>query len=202
VRHDPERFVTFVLGAFALLYYFGVSAQIARVHRKLGRSPVMWGATALERAKVLAAFLWPLVVLAWAHSPQSFAGLPHFPRLENWPVRLLGVLLLSLGVALATIAYGELGEHWRIGVDPSQKSTIVRAGIYASIRHPVYSALWLMLLGFFLLAPNLLFALLWAGGSSVITAQADAEERHMTRLHGKAYRDYCLTSGKFFPLFF
>ena len=45
MRHDPERFITFVLGAFAFLYYFGIAAQIIRVRRRIGRSPVMWGSS-------------------------------------------------------------------------------------------------------------------------------------------------------------
>ncbi|MBI4348731.1 MAG: isoprenylcysteine carboxylmethyltransferase family protein [Elusimicrobia bacterium] len=202
MRHDPERFVTFVLGAFALMYYFGVGAQIVRVWRRIGRSPVMWGTTPLEKVRVLGAFLWPLPVLLWAHCPECFRGLPRFPFLESWPIRLIGLFLVCLAGAVVTIAYGELGDFWRIGVDPGSGDGFVRTGIYGSVRHPVYAGLWACLLGFFLLAPNLLFAILWAIGSSAASAQADFEDRHLTQRFGKAYRDYSLITGKFFPLWF
>ncbi len=202
MRQDPERFVTFVLGAFAFMYWFGLAIQIFRVRRSLGRSPVMWGTTLFERVRVFGAFLWPLPALTWAHCPECFRGLPHFGFLENWPGRLAGLLLVCLAGAIVTIPYGELGEHWRIGVDPSQTAGFVRTGIYSSIRHPVYAALWLVLLGFFLLAPNLLLAILWALGSSAASAQADLEDRWLTQRFGKAYRDYTLMTGKFFPLWF
>ena len=148
------------------------------------------------------AFLWPLPMLAWAHCPECFRGLPRLTWLENWTARLGGLLLVCLAGAVVTVAYGELGEHWRIGVDPSDSSGFVRTGIYASVRHPVYASLWLALLGFFLLAPNLLLALLWAIGSSIASAQADREDRHLTQAYGKAYRDYTLATGKFFPLWY
>lgn len=202
MRQDPERFVTFVLGAFAFMYWFGLAAQIFRVRRKLGRSPVMWGATPLERVRVLGAFLWPLPALLWAHCPGCFHGLPRFAFLENWPVRLLGLLFVCLAGAVVTIAYGELGEHWRIGIDPAPSEGFVSSGIYSSVRHPVYAALWLVLMGFFLLAPNLLLALLWAIGSSAASAQADLEDRHLSERFGNAYRDYTLVTGKFFPLWY
>lgn len=202
MRQDPERFVTFVLGAFVFMYYFGLAAQVFRVWRKIGRSPVNWGPSLLERIRVAGAFLWPLPILAWAHCPECFRGMPHFTALENWPVRLLGLLFVCLAGALVATAYAELGEHWRIGVDPANTAGFVRTGIYGSIRHPVYAALWLVLFGFFLLAPNLLLALVWALGSSAAAAQADAEDRHLAQTFGKAYRDYSLVTGKFFPLWY
>jgi protein-S-isoprenylcysteine O-methyltransferase Ste14 len=202
MRDDPERFVTFVLGTFVFLYYFGIGLQIVRVWRKIGRSPVLWGTNALERVRVGGVFFWPLPALLWAHCPECFRGLPRIALLENLGVRLLGLLLVCLAGALVTTAYNELGEHWRIGVDPSDASGFVRSGIYGSIRHPVYAALWLVLFGFFLLAPNLLLALLWALGSSAASAQADHEDRHLAQTYGKLYRDYMLVTGKFFPLLF
>lgn len=201
MRADPERFVTFVLGAFAFLYYFGLGAQTFRVWRKIGRSPVIWGSSLFERIRVAGAFLWPLPVLAWAHCPECFQGLPRFAALENWPVRLLGLLLVCLAGALVSVAYAELSEHWRVGVDPTNTAGFVRTGIYGSIRHPVYAALWLALFGFFLMAPNLFLALVWALGGSAAIAQADLEERHLSLTFGRTYRDYCLVTGKFFPLF-
>ena len=202
MRQYPEPFVTVAVSVIALLYYCGIGAQILRVRRIIRRSPVMWGATPLERLRTLGVFLWPLPALTWARSPGWFSGLPHVALLENWGARLLGLLLVMLAGAMATAAYGALGEHWRIGVDPADASGFVRAGIYGTIRHPVYAALWLVLLGFFLLAPNLLLALLWALGSSAASAQADLEDRHLAQAYGKAYRDYMLVTGKFFPLIY
>ncbi|MBI4425613.1 MAG: DUF1295 domain-containing protein [Elusimicrobia bacterium] len=202
MRDDPERFVTFVLGAFALLYYFAVAAQTAKVWRKIGRCPIRWPGGWPERLRVAGTFVWPLPALAWAHCPACFGGLRQFVWLESWPVRLLGLLAACLAGAIVTVAYAELGERWRIGVDPEDRGGFVQTGIYASIRHPVYAALWLVLLGFFLLAPNMLFALLWALGGTAASAQADAEEAHLLDQHGKPYRDYLLMTGKFFPLFF
>ncbi len=200
MRDDPQRFATFVVGTFMLVFYGVVAFQTVRVWKGIGRCPILWGDDRRERLRALAGFTWPLIVLAWAHCPECFRFLPSLRILENWPVRLLGVLCLSAGAALQATAYAELGHHWRIGVDPSQPPHLVRTGIYASVRHPVFTALWLMSLGIFLLAPNILFAVLWALGGSILAVQAEHEERFLERTLGDGYRRYKASTGKFFPL--
>ena len=194
--------VAVVLEGFVALYYLAIAAQIARVWRRIGRSPVCWSGRLGERVRILGAFAWPLLPLAWAGRPAWFAAVPRFAWLENRPALACGLLLVVAAVALAAAACRELGDRWRIGIDPSDRSGFVATGIYAFIRHPVYAGLWACLLGIFLLAPNIVFAVLWAAGSSAGAAQADAEERRMLEVYGKPYRDYALLTGKFFPLWY
>lgn len=180
-------------------YYLGLFLQTTRVWRLIGHCPIRFSASAGGPA---AALVWPLPVLAWAHCPGCLRGVPCWSVLENWPVRLAGLLSLCAAAALWTTAYAELGGHWRIGIDPEAPPGFVTAGVYASFRHPVYTAFWLSLLGVFLMAPNLLFAMLWAGGASLIARQAAREEAHLAERFGKAYKDYANRTGRFFPLWY
>lgn len=85
---------------------------------------------------------------------------------------------------------------------PCAAPALVTSGIYGAIRHPMYSSGWLALLGIFLLAPNLLFAILWAVGAAGLLALARREEDHLERTLGDKYRRYERQTGRFFPLFF
>lgn len=200
---DPERFVTFVLGAFAVAFYLTILYQIARVWRRIGHSPLPalsgpWS----EKLHLAGAFSWPLLVLAWSYCPRCFEGLPRIAALENWPARLAGLLCLCLGASILWTSLLELGDSWRIGNDPAAPATFIRTGIYSSVRHPIYGAAWLCLLGIFLMAPTLLFALLWSGGSTVLLLQTAREERFLSERLGKPYLDYMKSTGRFFPLWF
>lgn len=206
MRHDPLRFATFVLGTFALSYYIGLLLQALRVWRRIGRCPVpaLTEGGARNQAHLAAALLWPLPALLWAYDPGRFSRLPALAFLENWPCRLLGLLCLCSACAAAASALAELGEAWRLGVErapvPLPSPGFVRSGIYGSIRHPIYSAVWLGSLGFFLMAPHLLFALLWAGSGAALLAQALHEEKALARRLGRPYQDYLARTGRFFPI--
>jgi len=52
------------------------------------------------------------------------------------------------------------------------------------------------------MAPNLLFAVVWAGGATAVIAQAHGEEARLVQALGKPYQDYMLNTGRFFPLWF
>ena len=35
----------------------------------------------------------------------------------------------------------EMGESWRIGVDPSETTTLVRTGVFGWVRNPIFTAM-------------------------------------------------------------
>lgn len=197
---DPERFVTFVLGTFMFVFYGGLGLQTARIWRRIGRCPVpaFAGGSAREKLEAAAGVSWPFLVLAWAHCPRCFRAVPRFEALEGWPARLLGLLCLCLAASVVWVAYAELGDSWRIGIDP-RAGPLVRTGIYASVRHPVYAGFSVALLGIFLLAPNLMFAILWSAGTGAVAWQAAREEKFLNGRLGGDYRGYCGRTGRFLP---
>ena len=202
MRHDPERFVTFVLGTFMFAYWLGLALQTARVWKRIGRCPIpaLTEGGAANTLHAAAAWLWPVPVLSWASCPSCLRGLPRIPPLENWPVRLLGLLALCLSAAMLVTAGAELGDSWRMGVEQDAPVRLSRTGIYGSIRHPMYGGGWLALFGMFLLAPNLLFAMLWCAGSSLVIVLAEREDRELEERLGDEFRDYASRTGRFFPL--
>jgi protein-S-isoprenylcysteine O-methyltransferase Ste14 len=93
-----------------------------------------------------------------------------------------------------------MGASWRMGLDRRERTALVRQGLFARVRNPIYTAMLLATLGLLLLAPGLTalfaWALLWIGLELQVRA---VEEPHLARVHGDAYRSYCRAVGRFFP---
>ena len=72
---------------------------------------------------------------------------PAWPR---WLVvlgRLVGLPLIGGGLALTGIAFGNLGPNLTALPKPKDDSTLVRDGLYKSVRHPIYCGMLLLAYG-------------------------------------------------------
>ena len=47
-----------------------------------------------------------------------------------------------------------MGQSWRIGVDPSETTTLVRHGVFARVRNPIFTAMLIFAAGITLMTPN------------------------------------------------
>ena len=74
------------------------------------------------------------------------------PR-PRW-VNAAGFALAVCGLAATLYAQLDMGESWRVGVDTSETTTLVRTGTFRLIRNPIFAAMLVFMLGETLLAPN------------------------------------------------
>jgi protein-S-isoprenylcysteine O-methyltransferase Ste14 len=109
-------------------------------------------------------------------------------------------LFAVIGIATTVYAQLDMGESWRIGVDKSETTTLVRTGVFGWVRNPIFAAMMMFGLGFALLTPNPValvgFVLL------VITIELQVravEEPYLLATHGTSYREYCADVGRFVP---
>lgn len=113
---------------------------------------------------------------------------------------LLGLLLCIFGIMFTSYAQYAMGEQWRIGVDPDEKTTLVTAGIYGKIRNPIYTGCIVFGTGLILLAPHILFAINGLVGYFAVRAYVKGiEEPYLLKHHGDDYRQYLSQTGAFFP---
>jgi protein-S-isoprenylcysteine O-methyltransferase Ste14 len=87
---------------------------------------------------------------------------------------------------------------WRIGIDETDHTALVRGGLFSLSRNPFFLGLRIQFLGIFLTLPNALTLLALALGEVSIQMEVRLEELHLARLHGQAYRDYCAQTGRWF----
>lgn len=185
-------------GFFALGFYAVTVTALIRTWRLIGRSPlvVLQQGRADEIVAVAAHAVFPLVLVLSTLRPD----LGWFrPLLDAPAMRLFSGALLLGGLGWQYISMTALGEALRIGIDPAQRTHLVRHGPYRYVRHPIYTAFLGYYLGAWLLQPNLLFSILAPLAAARIVLQALREERMLAGTFGDAYRGYMASTKRFLP---
>jgi protein-S-isoprenylcysteine O-methyltransferase Ste14 len=136
---------------------------------------------------LIAAVFGTLVALA-AGLPAGVIG--PLAWLDGPPIRGLGWALLAVSFVWIVAAQAQMGRSWRIGIDQASKPPLVRHGLFARSRNPIFLGMRLNLAGLFLALPNaatLAFLLL---GEALIQVQVRLEEAHLDAAFGDDYADY------------
>jgi protein-S-isoprenylcysteine O-methyltransferase Ste14 len=118
------------LTLFAVFAVLGFGWRSWLQHRRTGSTgfrgvtgrigSVEWFAGVGLVAAMATAFFAPVLQLAGAMAPLSFLHAP-------W-IQLTGIVVAIAGIAATICAQVGMGDSWRIGVDPSETTTLVRQG--------------------------------------------------------------------------
>ncbi len=111
---------------------------------------------------------------------------PVWPRALVWPARPLGLLAMVGGGWLTRRAFADLGESLTPLPRPKDGSVLVREGIYAEVRHPIYSGLLLIALGWATLMTSTTRLALAGALAALLSAKARREELWLE----EQYADY------------
>jgi protein-S-isoprenylcysteine O-methyltransferase Ste14 len=94
----------------------------------------------------------------------------------------------------------DMGDSWRVGVDTTETTTLVRSGAFGIVRNPIFAAMLVFTLGQTLMAPNpgaiAVFAIFLA---AIEVSVRSVEEPYLLGVHGDAYHDYTARVGRFVP---
>ncbi|ORB66340.1 methyltransferase family protein [Mycolicibacterium tusciae] len=134
----------------------------------------------------------PILQMLGVVAPVSFLHAP-------W-IQIAGAVVAVIGIVTTVYAQLDMGESWRIGVDKSETTTLLRTGVFGWVRNPIFTAMMTFGLGFALITPNPVavigFVLL------IVTIELQVrvvEEPYLLTTHGEAYRDYLAGVGRFIP---
>lgn len=146
----------------------------------------------LFRLFALAYLLMPLYFLTpWL----DFARLP----LPVW-LRWLGAAITCAGIGLFGWAHQALGLNWTAVLALSKEHKLVTNGPYHVVRHPMYSAFFLIGIGLFLLSANAFIGVTYLGMLLwMYLARVSLEEKMMIDRFGASYRRYMQNTGRLFP---
>jgi len=151
-----------------------------------------WFAGAGFIAAILAGAAAPLLQLLGILTPIALLQAP-------W-IQVGGTVLAVAGIAATLYAQRDMGESWRIGVDPSETTTLVLRGVFGLVRYPIFTAMLIFAAGITLMTPNPLALVAFVVLLATIELQVRVvEEPYLNAIHGQAYRDYCETVGRFVP---
>src|SRR6188472_3007901 len=131
---------------------------------------------------------------------QLFGVVSPLHILDHRWVNVAGFALAVCGLAATLYTQLDMGDSWRIGVDTSETTTLVRTGTFRLVRNPIFGAMVVFTLGETLLAPNpvaiAVFAIFLA---AVEVSVRTVEEPYLLDIHGDDYRDYTGSVGRFVP---
>ncbi len=147
-------------------------------------------------------FAWESILLLFLLNVEKWFINPFaWHQLISWTLLFASLVPLAFGVR-SLRAHGRPTEE-RSG-DPSllafEKTTaLVTAGIYAYIRHPLYSSLLLLAWGIFFKAPSLPAGALSLVATTFLIATARADERECIDYFGAEYLAYMQKTKRFIP---
>lgn len=120
--------------------------------------------------------------------------------LDGDVAKILGVVLASLGIVITVVAQFAMGDAWRIGVDPTERTELVTHGPFSVVRNPIFAAMIPSFMGIALLAPN---AVTIVGATLLMVAlelqTRLVEEPYLSAVHGEQYAVYATRVGRFLP---
>lgn len=186
----PFRIASGVL----LAIQFGVRFYYLRAHR--------WDERIAVRHELREKLLYYLVNLSWIPmllyvlSPMiDFANLP----LPVW-LRCFGGGTFLAGIVLFWWTHHVLGTNWSAMLELRKDHVLITDGPYRLVRHPMYSALFLIGIGFALLSTNSIIAVSFLGSFSLMYfIRVSDEEKMMIEQFGDAYREYMQRTGRLIP---
>jgi protein-S-isoprenylcysteine O-methyltransferase Ste14 len=118
--------------------------------------------------------------------------------LPDW-VHGLGMALGIISLALQIWVHITLQKHWLAARESGRNNVVIVSGPYARMRHPLYMALMLLLIGLSLTSGFFLFLLLTLFSIPFFNNVARKEEAVMVQKFGDEYRSYMKRTGRFFP---
>lgn len=111
-----------------------------------------------------------------------------------------GVAVAMLALILFRKTHVALGKFWSVSLDIRDGHLLITEGIYAKLRHPMYTAFWLMALAQALLLSNLI-----AGPAGLIGfgflffSRIGPEEKMMEAKFGNDYTQYRSRTDRIIP---
>lgn len=139
----------------------------------------------------LAAILAYLIDPSWI----AWAALP----LPLW-LRWLGAIVGAVSLPLLVWVQHALGNNFSTVLHVHSKHTLVTSGPYRTVRHPMYTVLFLLSLSMMLMAANWSIGFFWLGGLiAVVAKRIGHEEAVMLEQFGDQYRDYMRRTNRFLP---
>lgn len=124
----------------------------------------------------------------------EFSQFP-LPKMCRW----LGVPAAIAGLALFEWMFRHLGLNVTSTSAPRHQAELITTGPYRWVRHPMYTAVLILVVAATLLTANLIVAVGGSGMFALLVARSRLEEARLLEKFGDAYRAYQGHTGRFLP---
>ena len=109
---------------------------------------------------------------------------------DSIALKIIGIILLFIGLGFAVWARVHLGRNWSANPVIKEDHKLIRTGPYNIVRHPIYSGIWLGVIGTAIvleIIAGLLFMLLILVG---LLLKIHSEEEILSEEFGQEYNQY------------
>ena len=193
---DLETASRILLPVFLVLFFvIAMAGRSYLVWKKTGINPYKLGNTESAHDLIGAmfravSFLVIASTVIYSFLPSVYGYLGTVQWLESVWVKVAGFTLLLVALIWVSIAQGQMGSSWRIGIDEEKETDLVEKGLFSISRNPIFLGMRVLLLGLFLVTPNALTLLAFGVGDVLMQVQVRLEEEHMLKLHGEKFEEY------------
>ena len=137
----------------------------------------------------------PTVIYIVAPEQLSWAALP-LPAGWRW----VGVGMGLVGIFLLFWVHHTLGKNFSVPGVMKEKQSLITTGPYRWVRHPMYTALFLVTIVYFLISANWFIGVVWIGWIvGTVASMIRDEEAVLIEKFGDEYRAYVQRTGRFLP---
>lgn len=137
----------------------------------------------------------PTVIYVVVPEQLAWAALP-LPAGWRW----FGVGLGLLDIFLLLWVHHFLGKYFAVPGVMKEHQSLVTAGPYQWVRHPMYTCLFLVTIVYFLISANWFIGVVWIGWIiGTVISMIQEEETALVEKFGDEYRSYMRRTGRFLP---
>lgn len=131
-------------------------------------------------------------------------GQPWFANYAfNSTLGWIGLVLMIAALAVLYETHRELGRNWSVTLDTRKKHKLIDTGLYAYVRHPMYTGFWLLAFAQAGLMANWVAGLAGIVGWGILYfLRVGREEQLMVETFGDDYRDYMRRTKRVIPLIY
>ena len=139
---------------------------------------------------------WVLVAIQFA----LMITLLVVPWRKPEPVSLIiGIAVLVGGLTLGVLSFRALGSALTANPVPREKASLVTKGVYAQVRHPIYTAVVLAAAGFTLAVGSMWTLLVAIGLAVFLFSKSRWEDRLLARKFGAEWDEWAKRTGALVP---
>jgi protein-S-isoprenylcysteine O-methyltransferase Ste14 len=151
-----------------------------------------------SRERALLALVAASLLLGIVGAATPWLGFADY--VPRWGGLVAGVVAYALGLALLYKTHRDLGAWWSITLEVKESHALVTHGVYARLRHPMYSALLLYGVGQALSLPNYVAGPAYLGATVLMVAmRLGPEERMLAQAFPAEYPGYVARTKRLVP---
>jgi protein-S-isoprenylcysteine O-methyltransferase Ste14 len=124
---------------------------------------------------------------------------PEYLLPKNQTSKSIGLVIATFGFLLAKLAFKPISLSQFLGIKEEKGSELITSGIYARMRHPLYTALILGLIGFVIFNPTYTHLVHAISILIYLIIGIHFEEKRLISHYGEEYEDYKRHTPMLFP---